>query len=87
MVSVPNHSLLSNKSIIVKENYFVNGADTTMDFLTIMLKKNGYDSENNDWFWAKINADGSIAAAGKPGGCIGCHGGASSTDYVWSRIP
>jgi len=92
MTSLNSNSFpLTNKAIIVKENYNISGADTTLTFLTVMLKKNGYDADNNDWFWVKYNPDGSIAVSGKVPGCIGCHGGAnefhSDTDYLWTRLP
>ena len=82
---------MADKAIVVKENYQISETDTTLLFLTVMLKKNGYDSENNDWFWVKYNPDGSIAVSGKVSGCISCHGGANSfhsdTDYLWTRLP
>ena len=82
---------LADKSIVVKENYVITGTDTTLAAITAMLKKQGYDSDNNDWFWAKYAPDGTIQASGKVTGCIGCHGGANSfhsdTDYLWTRLP
>jgi len=82
---------LANKSIVVKENYVTSVSSTTLAAITVMLKKQGYDADNNDWFWVKYNPDGSIVANGKVAGCIGCHGQANSfhtdTDYLWTRIP
>lgn len=78
---------LANKSIIVKENYTISGTDTTLAAITAMLKKKEFDADNNDWFWVKYNPDGSIAASGKVDGCINCHGGASATDFLWTRLP
>lgn len=54
--------------------------------VTVMFKREaGYDPDNNDWFWAKYNPDGSLdknpkgmklagrVAKGMNQGCIACH--------------
>ncbi len=43
--------------------------------LTVMAKMGpGYDSENGDWYYAMLSADGDSAKAqGKMQACIGCH--------------
>ena len=43
---------MPNGAIIVKENYT---PDAVFSLVTLMYKVEGYDPENNDWFWAKIN--------------------------------
>ncbi len=55
------------------------------DYTVMFRHKEGYDPENNDWFWVKYSPDGTIdngptgvAIAGRVGkktkiGCIGCH--------------
>jgi cytochrome c551/c552 len=68
-------------SIIVKENYT---PDEELAALTVMVKQPGYDPEHNDWFWVKYGADGAIQAAGKPVGCIACHGSGLSNDYIFT---
>ncbi|MFQ5858818.1 MAG: cytochrome P460 family protein [Anaerolineae bacterium] len=68
-------------AIIVKENYMPDG---TLDALTVMYKEPGYDPDHGDWFWAKFGADGTVQAAGKPAGCISCHGSARSNDYIFT---
>ncbi len=68
-------------SVIVKENYT---PDKELAAITVMAKREGYDPDHNDWFWVKYNPDGSIAAAGKPVGCIACHGSGASNDYVFT---
>ena len=62
-------------------------------------RESGYDSDNEDWFWAKYMPDGSLAvkskmgmkirlagrvAKGKSEGCIACHHGAPGGDYVFA---
>ena len=64
--------------------------------ITVMFKREvGYDSDNQDWFWAKYNSDGSLdttpngvqlagkIAKGKPKGCIACHIDAPGNDYLF----
>ena len=65
--------------IIVKENYT---PDAVFDLITLMYKMDGFDPENNDWFWAKISAVGDVQAEGKVVGCQACHGGAKANDFV-----
>lgn len=71
-------------SIVIKENY-MGTVDEPGDVaaLTIMYKVDGYDPENNDWFWIKAAGDGSaVDAEGKVEGCIGCHGQDGNSDYL-----
>jgi len=70
---------LPNGSIVVKENYM---PDKSLAALTVMYKVKGYNSEANDWFWAKYMPDGKIEAEGKVDMCIGCHGMKKWNDYV-----
>jgi len=62
--------VLPDESIIVKENYMPN---KTLVALTVMYKEAGYDSEHNDWFWARYSPNGTVLAEGKIKGCIDCH--------------
>ena len=50
-----------------------------------MAKVNGYASESGDWFWASYAPDGTTRVAGLVGGCISCHEGVVSNDYVIVR--
>ena len=68
--------------------------------ITVMYQReSGYDSDNENWFWAKYMPDGSLAvkykmgmkirlagrvAKGKSEGCIACHHGAPGGDYVFA---
>ena len=64
----------------------VEGFDGDLEAITLMVKLPGYNPDAGDWFWAKYQADGSIDAAGKPEGCIGCHGGVADNDYVFDAV-
>ena len=54
--------------------------------LTVMQKRDGYDPDNGDWFWAQYDPDGTVGSAGMVGMCSGCHS-ASSTDYLFPDPP
>ena len=73
---------LASGSMIVKEN-FGDGSSDKADSLTMMWKVDGYDPDNNDWFWANITPDGEINAQGMVAGCINCHAGARDNDFVF----
>ncbi len=93
--------------VVVKRNY--GGEGVSMDAVgadrnkyikavTVMFKReNGYDADNQDWFWAKYKPDGSLhtnpkgmmlagrVAKGKPKGCISCHTAAPGGDYIFTN--
>lgn len=92
-----------NGMVIVKRNYGGEGVSIDnvsanrnkyIKAVTVMFKREkGYDSDNQDWFWAKYKPDGSLdknpagmalagrVAKGKPKGCISCHKAAPGGDY------
>ena len=64
--------------------------------ITVMYKReDGYDEDNQNWYWAKYNPDGTLDAtpngvqlAGRiakdrPKGCIACHKKAGGDDYLF----
>lgn len=53
-------------------------------WVAIMRKEKGSDSAHRDWQWIEYKQDGSVA--GQDGACWGCHGGAESTDYVFTDL-
>lgn len=93
--------------IIVKENYGGRGVSVKavkkdrkawLKAITIMLQREeGYDKDNQNWFWVKYKPDGSIeknpmgmqlagrVAKGMPKGCISCHSQAGGGDYLFSN--
>jgi len=91
-IAVGNAQTLPHGSVIIKENF---GKDQkTLMAVTVMYrskdrKGQGYDPDNNDWYWVKYNPDGSVATkgnmrlAGRLKGCIECHSGADGDDYVF----
>jgi len=91
-------------AVIVKHNYggegvsidaVANDPDAYLGAVTVMFQRDGYDSDNNDWFWAKYLPDGSFdtnakdmklvgrVAKGMSQGCIACHSGAPGNDLVF----
>lgn len=93
--------------IIVKDNYGGRGVTrdrvgkdrkTWLKAVTIMLQREeGYDPDNQNWFWVKYGKDGTIeknpdgmllagrVAKGMPKGCISCHSQAGGGDYLFSN--
>ena len=93
--------------VLVKKNYGGEGVSVDkvaadpgqyLKAVTVMFKREaGYDAENQDWFWAKYKADGSLdvnekgmllagrIAKGKTQGCIACHRSAPGGDYIYTN--
>ncbi len=78
---------------ILKYSYNSNGQ---VNVRTGMVKRgNNFDPEHNNWEYFIITQDGKIAedANGKKkrganlnnGGCVSCHSGASSKDYIFTK--
>lgn len=66
-------------AIQVKENYSKN---KELKAITVMYKIKGYNPNDGDWFWVKYSPDGKADKAGKPKGCIGCHGTRANNDFI-----
>jgi hypothetical protein len=93
--------------VIVKKNYGGEGVSVEsvakdpakhLKAVTVMFQREeGYDSDNQNWFWAKYKADGKLhkndkdmklagrVAKGKPEGCIACHSAAPGGDYLYTN--
>lgn len=90
---------IDGKRVLLKRNYGGAGIsiekveanrDLYLKAITVMIKKDGFNPKNGDWFWAKFKADGTLdktpkkqAIVGKFPGCIGCHQAAKKTDFVF----
>lgn len=72
---------MPDDAIIVKENY---SPDKKLVAITVMYKEPRYDPAHQDWFWAKFGPKGEVQAAGKPAGCLTCHGAVRSNDYIFT---
>ncbi len=70
---------MPNGAIIIKENY---SSDRVFELVTVMYKVQGYNPENSDWFWAKIQSNGTIDAEGQVRGCQTCHSQDKENDFV-----
>jgi hypothetical protein len=66
--------------------------------VTVMVQREAsYDPEDNNWFWIKYNADGTISnddkgtamagrvAKGMDTGCISCHKTAKDNDFIFTN--
>ena len=93
--------------VIVKDNYGGEGATQAkvesdpgawLAAVTIMVQReDGYDPDNDNWFWVKYKPDGTIeanaegmamagrVAKGADKGCIACHAKAGGGDYLFSN--
>ena len=102
-VSVNGHE----GDVVVKRNYGgknITAADVSanrakyLKAVTVMFKReDGYDSANQNWYWAKFKPDGSLhtnpkgmmlagrVAKGMPVGCISCHKSAPGGDYLFTK--
>ena len=91
--------------VIVKKNYMGEGISIEsvatnpnlfLGAVTVMFRREpGYDAENQDWFWVKYKADGTLhknpkgvqlagrVAKNPDDACLGCHVAAPGDDYVF----
>ncbi len=93
-------------SLVVKRNFGPEGVeanailadpDKYLGAITVMFQREeGYDEENQNWFWAKYLPDGSLdknakgmqlagrVAKGADKGCIACHANAPGEDFLFT---
>lgn len=69
-------------TIIVKDNLDRND---NLGRVAVMAKVEGYNVEGGEWFWAIYSSEGEVFAEGTPEGCVSCHEGMKSNDYVIVR--
>lgn len=94
-------------ALVIKKNYGGNGLtindvienpDKYLKSVTIMFKREeGYDVDNQNWFYGKYAPDGSVlknpkdvqlagrVAKGAPTGCIACHKAAPGGDFIYNH--
>ncbi len=70
---------MSDRSIIVKENYDQN---KQLVAVTVMYKVKDYNPDGGDWFWAKYDPGFNILAEGKVEACLKCHGSRKDNDFI-----
>ena len=93
--------------LIIKRNYggdglsieeVINNPKAYLKSISIMFQRDkDYDPENNNWFYARYNKDGTLSASkkgtkmagrlakGMSGGCIACHSSADGGDFIFSH--
>lgn len=93
--------------VVVKKNFGGEGVSVDsvasdpakyLKAVTVMFQReDGYDADNQNWFWAKYTANGGLhkndkgmqlagrVAKGKPKGCISCHTAAPGGDYIFTN--
>ena len=77
--ALSNNGEVPDGGVIVKES-FSDAAGAELKDYTVMKKISGYNADGADWFWAKFETDGSVATAGSPDMCTGCH--SANADYL-----
>ena len=66
---------------------YSDAACTSLSGFTVMRKGSaGTAPETGDWQWQTVGEYGEITGEGQLGGCIGCHTGASDTDYAFTDL-
>ena len=66
---------------------YTDSSGTEIFRIGVMVKeRSGYDPENDDWWYAVYNPDGTNPSmTGKIAFCITCHKQAGETDYLFSK--
>lgn len=89
----------TNAPVVVKRNYGPEGVAVEevsnnpgdhLGAVTVMYQRPGFSPDTGDWFWAWYMPDGSLLLAedetplaGNVGMCIGCHGAAPGSDWLF----
>lgn len=75
--------------IVIKANY-MEADETTLDAITVMVKRPGYNPAAHDWFFAKYRPDGTFTQGadgtdevGRVPFCADCHSHAEGDDYLF----
>lgn len=68
-------------STVVKENY---NREARLLAVTLMHKVEGFDPENNDWYWLKFGPNGTVDSEGKVNSCIDCHAIRADNDFIFT---
>lgn len=93
--------------VVVKRNYDGEGVSVDavkadrakyIKAVTVMFKReDGYDKDNNNWFWVKYKPDGSLhtnpkgmmlagrVMKGADKGCIACHSAVKDKDFIFGK--
>lgn len=82
-------------AILVLEDYA--GDRKTRTGINVMYRVRGFDPAHNDWYWMKLNEDGTVARtpaaegnapiAGRVAACIACHQKAGGNDLTFANDP
>lgn len=82
-MAVKDSKEMPDGAILVKENY---GKDKEkLMAITPMYKKEGFNPDAGDWFWAKYGAEGEVMASGKVESCIDCHMKVKESDWLFTK--
>jgi len=69
-------------TMIIKQHK--DGVDGNNTAVTVMYKQADGYSDTGNWWWARIEDDGTrTVVSDNPTGCLGCHNSVSGSDYVY----
>lgn len=73
------HNYGAEEELTPKKVYAADQYDNAEPLAIMFQREDGYDPDNNNWFWAEYNADGSVYnyqgdnLSGRAPLCLGCH--------------
>ena len=77
----PSEITLPEGMLVVKEHLDAEGQPSGY---TMMYKgPPGTNADTEDWWFARVGADGNLKESGAPGFCVGCHSVAEETDWLF----
>lgn len=80
-VNVTGPTFAEGTMIIKQHKDGVDGINTAM---TVMYKQADGYSDTGNWWWARLEVDGTRTVVGSsPGACLGCHTDVAASDYVY----
>lgn len=78
-----NHMPVEGVAVPADKSTAIAGFPGNLAAVTIMAKISGYNPGAGDWFFAKLQPDGTVDAAGRVESCAACHATVKGNDFVY----
>ncbi len=78
-----NHMPVEGVAVPADKSTAIAGFPGNLAAVTIMAKISGYNPDAGDWFFAKLQPDGTVDAAGRVESCAACHATVKGNDFVY----
>jgi hypothetical protein len=78
-----NHMPVEGVAVPPDKSTAIAGFPGNLAAVTIMAKISGYNPDAGDWFFAKLQPDGTVDAAGRVESCAACHATVKGNDFVY----